>query len=110
MELYPWGDTLLFPENDPDKVRFQIPYFDPDYVASTRNWPWGYGPTYGETPTVYILRTSKYQPRWLDERFDRLMARASKRSGGREPVIIHSRDETEIWYAFPTIAETPAAP
>jgi hypothetical protein len=106
VELYPWGDTLLFPENDPDHVRFQIPYFDPDYVASTRNWPWGYGPTYGATPTVYILRTSKYQPRWLDERFERLMKRASERSGGRDPVVIHSRGDTEIWYAFPTTPDT----
>ena len=110
VEFYPWGDAVLLPEDHPDKLRFQMSYFDPDYLPgnSSRNWPWGYGPTPMDTPDVYILRASKYQPRWLDDRFDDLMARASKRAGGRDPVIIHSRDDTEIWYAFPTSPESPA--
>jgi hypothetical protein len=104
VEYYPWGDALLFPEAHPDKLRFQMSYFDPAYLHGS-NWPLGYGPTPMKTPDLYILRTSRYQPPWLDARFDRLMARASERSGGRDPVIIHSRDDTEIWYAFPTSPE-----
>ncbi len=108
VEYYPWGDTLLFGDIKPSETLFQIPYFDPAYVASTHNWPWGYGPTYGETPDVYILRSSKYQPSWLDARFETLMARARERTGG-EPVVLLSRDGTETWYAVAAPVTGPQA-
>lgn len=102
VEYYPWGDALLFPDAEPDTLRFQMSYFDPDYLPSDGNWRWGYGPTPLPTPDLYILRKSKYQPRWLDDRFEKLLARAIERSGGQEPQMVRSRDGTEIWYAVPT--------
>lgn len=98
LEVYPWGDSLLITGLEGDGVQMQIPYFDPAFSAGGQNWLWGYGPTLWPTADVYLIRASRYQPRWLDERLKRVMARAEARTN-RQLEIIHSRDGTEIWYA-----------
>jgi hypothetical protein len=98
VELYPWGDTLLVGDFEASGLRFQIPYFDPAFSAGSAGWPMGYGPTEWATADVYIVRTSRYQPRWLDERFKQTLARAEARAG-QPAKIIRSRDGTEVWYA-----------
>ena len=99
VEVYPWGDTLLFPRLERHGVRFQIPYFDPAFAEGGPSWLWGYGPTAWPTADIYLVRASRYQPRFLDKRLARVMARAEQRAGGRKMKIIHSRDGTEVWYA-----------
>ena len=98
LEVYPWGDSLLITDLEGDGVQMQIPYFDPAFSAGGQNWLWGYGPTLWPTADIYLIRASRYQPRWLDERLKRVMARAEERTN-RQLEIIHSRDGTEIWYA-----------
>jgi hypothetical protein len=100
-EMYPWGDTLLIGDFENSGMRFQIPYFDPAFSAGAKDWPWGFGPREWPTADVYIVRTSRYQPRWLDERFKATLARAEQRTG-KKAEILRSRDETEIWYAIRT--------
>jgi hypothetical protein len=98
-EMYPWGDTLLIGDFEKSGMRFQIPYFDPAFSAGAKTWAWGFGPTEWPTADVYVVRTSRYQPRWLDERFKATLARAEQRTG-KKAEILRSRDETEVWYAI----------
>ena len=100
-EVYPWGDTLLIGNFEKSGMRFQIPYFDPAYSAGGKTWAWGFGPVEWPTADVYVVRTSRYQPRWLDERFKMTLARAERRTG-KKAEVLRSRDGTEIWYAIRT--------
>lgn len=97
-EIYPWGDTLLFGKLADTGIDIQIPYFDPTFSAGAETWAWGYGPTEWPTADVYIVRASRYQPRWLDERFEKVIARAEQRANATVERI-RSRDSTEVWYA-----------
>src|SRR5262249_14885682 len=103
VEIYPWGDTLLMTEDVGD-LKLQIPYFDPIFAAGGHAWQWGFGPTEWPTADVYVMHTTRYQPRWQDERFNQVFARAEGRAG-RKLEILHSRDGTETWYVARSMAE-----
>ena len=98
VEYYPWGDTLLLARDvERDGMRFQIPYFDPLFAAG-RDWPWGYRALPAPQADLFVIRASSYQPRNLDERLARVIARAEERSGGSDLATIRTRDG-ETWYA-----------
>jgi hypothetical protein len=103
IEIYPWGDTLLLTEDLAD-LKLQIPYFDPIFAAGGVSWRWGYGPTEWPTADVYVMHATRYQPRWQDERFNQIFARAEARARTKLE-ILRSRDGTETWYVARSIAE-----
>ena len=85
VEVYPWGDGLLIADLEEPRVRFQVPYFDPVYQPANR-WLWGYGPTEAPLPDLYLVHLSRYHPRWLDNRQDKVLAHVLKMAGV-DPVL-----------------------
>ena len=98
VEVYPWGDGLLLSTDEESGVRFQVPYFDAFFQPEER-WIWGYRATEYPLPDIYLVRLSRYHPRWLDDRQNQFLAHVATRSDAG-PTVVHSRDGTEIWYAF----------
>jgi len=100
VEMYPWGDALLIPELEDNRVRIQVPYFDPMFQPPNA-WALGYGPTPASIPDLYVVRRSRFQPVWLKARDEQFLARSVRNAGVDRPTIFHSRDSTETWYAIP---------
>jgi hypothetical protein len=98
VEVYPWSDGLLIDSGDP-RVTFQVPFYDAVFYAPER-WAWGYSPSIYPTPDVYLIRVSRYTPRYLKYRDEEVLSRALRRSGAERAEAIRKRDETEIWYAI----------
>jgi hypothetical protein len=105
VEVYPWGDGLLLADLEESRIRFQVPYFDPVYQPANR-WVGGYGPTAAPLPDLYLVHVSRYHPRWLDARQEKVLAHALKMTGADRPSVIVERNSTEIWYAIPATAES----
>ncbi len=99
VEVYPWSDALLIADLQDKRVRYQVPYFD-SVVRPAKEWVWGYGPTDAPVPDLYIVRTSRYTAPHLRFRPDVMLARAAKHPEVEKPRIVHTRSNTEIWYAM----------
>jgi hypothetical protein len=101
VEVHQWADSLLLRDIEKAGARIQLTYLDALYHGPDR-WAWGYKATQYPTPDLYVFHVSRYHPQNIADRLKRVMDHALKTAGVDAPMVISSRNGTEIWYAIST--------